>query len=163
MDRIAALADILPPAPPPPAPPSPWWTQPAVWLVAAFVAIFVGWMLLWLRRSRGWRALRAAAKQALQSGGKTASAAAELAACLRALLPETDWPLELRARLDALRFAPLSDAQARMQLQQLASELAAASAQALRTAWWQPVRAAAVLRAARHAGAKPTRPGRAQA
>ncbi|MGC9162545.1 MAG: hypothetical protein ACP5F9_03225 [Thiomonas sp.] len=163
MDRIAALADILPPAAPPPAPPPPWWVEPSVWLAAALVAILVGWTLLWLRRSRGWRALRAAAKQAMQPAGGTAPAAARLAACLRALLPETDWPLELRARLDALRFAPLTEAQARVQLQQLATELAAASAQAARAAWWRPVRATVVLCTARPAGAQPTCPQRAQA
>ncbi|MGC8701979.1 MAG: hypothetical protein ACP5RV_03350 [Thiomonas sp.] len=151
MDRIAALADIVPPAAPPAPPPAAWWQHGAVWLVVLVAALVLVWALLWRRRSRGWRALRTAARQALQPQDHPSQAALRLAAALRAQLPEASWPPALRQTLDALRFAPQPSAQA---LQQVAADIAAASEQAIRMAAWRPARAQAAFIAALHAAAE---------
>ena len=141
MDRIAALADIIPPAPPPPLPPAAWWQLPAVWLAAALVTLVVGWTLLWLHRSRRWRRLGDAAAQISLGSTKNLEAvnmahrATALAAQLRAVLPESDWPSALRLTLDTLRFAPRSATEALAALQQVAAAIQAASCQAARAAW----------------------------
>ena len=141
MDRIAALADIIVPTPPPPLPPVAWWQLPAVWLAAALVAFVVGWALLWLRRSRRWRRLGDAAAQITRRSAKNHEAvnlpcmATALAAQLRAVLPESDWPSALRLTLDALRFAPPSATDAQAALQQVAAAIQAASQWAARAAW----------------------------
>lgn len=138
MNRLAALADILPPAAPPPLPPAAWWQQSTVWLAAALVTLAVAWTLLWLRRSRRWRGLRTAARQVMQDGMAAPQAATRLAAPLRAVLPEADWPPALRQTLEALRFAPLSAPDAQAALLRLAADIEAASREAVRTAWWRP-------------------------
>lgn len=105
MDRAALLADILPPPAPPALPPAPWWSQPAPWLALAAVAalaLLAAWV--W-RQSRPWRRLAAAAAAAAHNTEPRA-AALQLAAALRAVLPETGWPPPLRRLLDALRYAP---------------------------------------------------------
>lgn len=152
MDRIAALADVIAPSAPPAPPPAAWWQQGVVWLAVLVAALVVLRVLLWLRRSRGWRALRTAARQALQSQDHPAQTALRLAAALRAQLPEASWPPALRQTLDALRFAPQPHAQT---LQQVAADIAAASEQAIRMAGWRPARAQAVFIAALHAAAEP--------
>ena len=141
MDRIAALADIIPPAPPPPLPPAAWWQLPAVWLAAALVTLVVGWTLLWLHRSRRWRRLGDAAAQISLGSTKNLEAvsmahrATALAAQLRAVLPESDWPSALRLTLDTLRFAPWPVTEALAALQQTATAIQAASRQAAHAAW----------------------------
>jgi len=152
MDRIAALADIIPPSAPPALPPAAWWQQGAVWLVVLVAALALFWVLLWLRRSHGWRALRTAARQALQPQDHPSQAALRLAAALRTQLPEASLPPALRQTLTALRFAPQPGAQT---LQQVAADIAAASEQAIRMAGWRPARAQAAFVAALHAPAEP--------
>jgi hypothetical protein len=152
MDRIAALADIIPPAAPPAPPPAAWWQHGAVWLVVLVAALTLVWVLLWLRRSRGWRALRTAARQAVLPQTDPSQSALRLAAALRAQLPEASWPPALRQTLAALRFAPQPSAQA---LQQVAADIAAASEQAIRMAAWRPARAQSAFIAALHAAAEP--------
>ena len=160
MDRIAALADIILPAPPPPLPPAAWWQLPAVWLAAALVALAAAWALLWLRRSRIWRRLGGAAAQVVGAPGKadaavsTQDAAAALAAQLRAVLPEADWPPALRQTLDALRFAPQSAPDAQVELHRLAAAIQVASRQAARPAWWRATLPQTVFACALHAAAK---------
>ena len=155
MNRIAALADILPPAAPPPLPPAAWWQLPTVWLAAALVMFAVVWTLLWLRRSRRWRRLRAAALQAQHGGMHPPQAATRLAADLRAVLPEAAWPPALRQRLEALRFAPLFAQDAQAELHRLAAHIAAASRLAVRAAWWRPGLPQTVFTGALHAAASP--------
>jgi len=152
MDRIAALADIIPPAAPPAPPPAAWWQQPVVWLVVLVAALVVLWALQWLRRSRGWRALRTAARQAVLPQTDPSQAALRLAAALRTQLPEASWPPALRQTLNVLRFALQPSAQA---LQQVAADIAAASEQAIRMAGWRPGRAQSAFIAALHAAAEP--------
>lgn len=139
MDRIAALADIIAPTPPPPLPPALWWQGPTVWLLAAFVLALLAWALFWLRRSRRWRALLAAAHQAVRADGAPQQAAIRLAAQLHRVLPETDWPQALRGPFDTLRFAPTGGAQsveqARQVLRSVAGVVEQASRRAARTAW----------------------------
>jgi hypothetical protein len=155
MNRIAALADILPPAAPPPLPPAAWWQLPMVGLAAALVLFAVVWVLLWRRRSRRWRNLRAAALHAMQDGMHPPQAATRLAAGLRAALPEAAWPPVLRQRLEALRFAPLPAQEAQTELHRLAAHIAAASRLAVRAAWWRPDLPQTVFTGALHAAASP--------
>ncbi|OIQ72197.1 hypothetical protein GALL_461800 [mine drainage metagenome] len=173
MDRIAALADIILPAPPPLLPPAAWWQLPAVWLAAALVALAAAWALLWFRRSRTLRRLGGAATQAAgapgrtDAAGSTEDAATALAAHLRAVLPEADWPPALSQTLDALRFAPLSAPDAQAALHRLAAAIQVASRQAARAAWWrstlpQTVFACALHAAARSGDAPPTVPNAVQ-
>ena len=139
MDRIAALADILPPAPPPPLPPAPWWQGPTAWLLAAFALMMLAWVLLWLRRSRRWRALHAAARQAARADCTPQQAATLLAAQLHSVLPEADWQQTLRGPFDTLRFAPTGGnqtvAQAGQLLRGVARAVEQASRRAARSAW----------------------------
>ncbi|WP_079416386.1 hypothetical protein [Thiomonas intermedia] len=144
MDRLAALADILPPQPPAPLPPLPWWQMPwAGWALAAAL-LFVAWGVLAWRRTRVWTRLQRQAhavrtdSAATAESAATASAATQLAAALREQWPESDWPQTMRTPLDDLRFAPRPDA-ARLRLIALGVERA--SARAARAAWWSPARA----------------------
>lgn len=138
MDRLAALADILPPPPPAPLPPLPWWQMPwAGWALAA-VLLLVAWGVLGWRRTRGWTRLQGQARAVRTESAATASAATQLAAALRELWPETDWPQTMRTHLDDLRFAPRPDA---ARLRQIALGVEAAGARAARAAWWSRARA----------------------
>lgn len=135
MDRLAALADILPP--PPPAP-LPWWQMPWVGWALAAALLLVAWGVLGWRRRRVWTRLQRQARAVRTESAAPASAATQLAAALRLLWPETDWPQTMRTRLDELRFAPRPDA---ARLRQIALGVESASARAARAAWWSRVRA----------------------
>lgn len=139
MDHIAALADILPPVPPPALPPAPWWQGTEVWLLMGLVLSVLIWAMFWLRRSRRWRHLRAVARRAMRDETNPQQAATILAGQLRKLLPEPDWPQDLRAALDALRFAAqtgqASVTLARDTLHRLADAIRLASGRAACAAW----------------------------
>lgn len=158
MDRLAALADILPPPPPAPLPPAPWWQTPLPWLALVFALALCVWVVLGWRRGRTWRLLRAQARAVLQRETQgpqttrlTTELATHLAAQLRLVLPETDWPQPLRTAFDALRFAPAS-AETSVTLKAAAQTLESAATQALRAAWWGRARAqAAFARSLQHA------------
>lgn len=130
MDRVAALADIVPPVAPPAVPPAGWWLLP--WFGIALLAALVLWAGIWRRRSRPWRRLRIAARRARRDEGDAdaAARAVELAAALRCALPEADWPQGLRRRLDDLRYAPATEAQSRRDLRALGAQLEPAAARA---------------------------------
>ncbi|WP_449369455.1 hypothetical protein [Thiomonas sp.] len=140
MDRLAALADILPPLPPAPLPPAPWWQAPQLWLgLAVVLAVCVGMGLAWMR-GRAWRRLRAQARAA-QGGVLPASqTAVQLAAQLRVFWPEADWPPSLRVDFDRLRFAHESAETASL-LHATAQRLEFAATPALRAAWLSRTRA----------------------
>lgn len=138
MDRLAALADILPPPPPAPLPALPWWQMPWVGWALAAVLLLVAWGVLGWRRRRVWTRLQRQARSVRTDDADTASAATQLAAALRLLWPESDWPQTMRTRLDELRFAPRPDA---ARLRQIALGVESASARAARAAWWSRVRA----------------------
>jgi hypothetical protein len=155
MDRLAALADILPPLPPAPLPPAPWWQTPLPWLALAVALAVCVWLVLGWRRGRVWRRLQAHARAALQcetQGPQTSQLATHmathlathLAAQLRLALPEDDWPQPLRTAFDALRFAPAS-AETSITLKAAAQTLESAATQALRAAWWGRARAQAAF------------------
>jgi hypothetical protein len=135
MDRAALLADILPPPAPPALPPAPWWSQPAPWLALA-AAVVLALLAAWAwRQSRPWRRLAAAAADAaLKAEADPRAAALLLAANLRAVLPEAQWPPPLRALLDALRYAP-DDAQVAPQTARVAREIEQAARRAAARAW----------------------------
>ncbi|OIQ79956.1 hypothetical protein GALL_382950 [mine drainage metagenome] len=112
IDRIAALADIVPPAPAMPPPPQPWWFGP--WGAALAGALLCAALcLFWaVWRTRGqlralW-ALRRLQKRSLASPpgadeiGFAVSAA--LACAQRAGVEAHDLPAACRAQLDALRY-----------------------------------------------------------
>lgn len=145
IDRLAQLADILPPPAPPPLPAVPWWQGPGPWLLLGAVAlalVVAAWV--WAQ-GRAWRRLRA---QARTAGGQTVAvpqAAAALAAALRARVPETDWPQPLHAAFDTLRYAPQATPQG---LRSLCALLEAASRRAARRAWRGHDRARAAFVAA---------------
>ncbi|CAZ87691.1 conserved hypothetical protein [Thiomonas arsenitoxydans] len=165
MDRLAALADILPPLPPAPLPPAPWWQTPLPWLALVFALALCVWVLLGWRRGRVWRLLRAQARAVLQretQGPQTSQLTTELttqlathlAAQLRLALPEAGWPQPLRTAFDALRFAPAS-AETSITLKAAAQTLESAATQALRAAWWGRARAyAAFVHSLQHAALK---------
>ncbi|OYV29742.1 MAG: hypothetical protein B7Z79_09555 [Thiomonas sp. 20-64-9] len=165
MDRLAALADILPPLPPAPLPPAPWWQTPQPWLALVFAPALCVWVVLGWGRGRTWRLLRAQARAVLQretQGPQTTQLATELAtqlathlaAQLRLALPEADWPQPLRTAFDALRFAPAS-AETSIDLKAAAQTLESAATQALRAAWWGRARAhAAFVHSLQHAALK---------
>ena len=165
MDRLAALADILPPLPPAPLPPASWWQTPQPWLALVVVLAVCVWVLLGWRRGRVWRLLRAQARAVLQretQGPQTSQLTTELttqlatllAAQLRLALPEADWPQPLRTVFDALRFAPAS-AETPITLKAAAQTLESAATQALRAAWWGRARAhAAFVHSLQHAALK---------
>lgn len=151
MDRLAALADILPPLPPAPLPPAPWWQTPQPWLALTVALALCAWAVLGWRRGRVWRLLRAQARGVLQRETQgpqtpqlTTELATHLAAQLRLVLPEADWPQPLRTAFDALRFAPAS-AEASSVLKTTAQTLETAATQALRAAWWGKPRAQAAF------------------
>lgn len=158
MDRLAALADILPPLPPAPLPPAPWWQTPQPWLGLAVALAVCVWVVLGWRRGRVWRRLQTQARAVLQretQGPQTSQLATHLAthlaAQLRLALPEADWPQPLRTDFDALRFAPAS-AETSITLKAAAQTLESAATQALRTAWWGRARAhAAFVQSLQHA------------
>lgn len=112
IDRIAALADIVPPAPAMPPPPQPWWFGP--WGVALAGALLcTALCLIWaVWRTRGQlralRALRRLRKRSLVSPpaadqiGFAASAA--LACAQRGGVEAHDLPAACRAQLDTLRY-----------------------------------------------------------
>lgn len=135
MDRAALLADILPPPAPPALPPAPWWSQPTPWLALA-AAVVLALLAAWTwRQSRPWRSLaEAAADAAREADVDPRAAALLLAAKLRAVLPETQWPPPLRAVLDALRYAP-ADADAAAQAARVAHEIAQAARRAAVRGW----------------------------
>ena len=165
MDRLAALADILPPLPPAPLPPAPWWQTPQPWLALVVALVLCAWVVLGWRRGRTWRLLRAQARAVLQretQGPQTTQLATELAtqlathlaAQLRLVLPEAGWPQPLRTAFDALRFAPAS-AETSIDLKAAAQTLESAATQALRAAWWGRARAhAAFVHSLQHAALK---------
>lgn len=161
MDRLAALADILPPLPPAPLPPAPWWQTPQSWLALTVVMALCAWAVLGWRRGRVWRRLRAQARGVLQRETQgpqtpqlTTELATHLAAQLRLVLPEAGWPQPLRTAFDALRFAPAS-AEAPITLKAAAQTLESAATQALRAAWWGRARAhAAFVHSLQHAALK---------
>lgn len=157
MDRLAALADILPPLPPAPLPPAPWWQTPLPWLALAVVLAVCVWVVLGWRRGRVWWLLRAQARAVLQretQGPQTTQLATHLAAQLRLALPEAEWPQPLRTAFDALRFAPAS-AETPITLKAAAQTLESAATQALRAAWWGRARAhAAFVHSLQHAALK---------
>ncbi|MEW6561344.1 MAG: hypothetical protein AB1412_14255 [Pseudomonadota bacterium] len=133
MDRLAALADILPPPTPAPLPPLPWWQMPWVaWSLLA-VLLLLTWALLAWRRGKRWRQLCARARAVQGDGVATASAAVELATSVRRCWPEAEWPQTLRANFDALRFAPRPDPAL---LRLVARGVQTAAARAARAAWW---------------------------
>ena len=137
MDRLAALADILPPLPPALLPPVPWWQAPQPWLGLAVALAACAWAALGWRRGRTWRRLRAQARAVLRDGADGSQATqlgTHLAAQLRLVLPEADWPQPLRTAFDALRFAPVT-AETSIGLMAAARMLESAAAQALRAAW----------------------------
>jgi hypothetical protein len=165
MDRLAALADILPPLPPAPLPPALWWQTPLPWLALVFALALCAWVVLGWRRGRTWRLLRAQARAVWQretQGPQTTQLATELAtqlathlaAQLRLALPEAGWPQPLRTAFDALRFAPAS-AETSIDLKAAAQTLESAATQALRAAWWGRARAhAAFVHSLQHAALK---------
>ena len=138
MDRLAALADILPPPPPAPLPPLPWWQMPWVGWALAAALLIVAWGVLGWRRRRAWTRLQHQARAARAQGAAPAPAATQLAAAVRLLWPESDWPQTLRTHLDDLRFAPRPDA---ARLRQIALGVETAGARAARAAWWSRARA----------------------
>ena len=133
MDRLAALADILPPPPPPPLPPLPWWQMPALaWALAALSLLLI-WAALGWRRRRAWARLQRQARAAQAAAAAVAPTATQLAAALRRQWPEADWPQPLQSHFDTLRFAAEADAAL---LRQVAAGVEQASARAGRAAWW---------------------------
>ena len=132
MDRLAALADILPPPPPPPLPPLPWWQTPTwAWALAALSLLLI-WAALSWRRRLVWARLQRQARAARASAAVVPTAT-QLAAALRRQWPEADWPQRLQSHFDTLRFAAEADAAL---LQQVAAGVEQASARAARAAWW---------------------------
>ena len=112
IDRIAALADIVPPVPAMPPPPHPWWFGP--WgAVFAGGLLFAGLCLFWtVWRTHGqlralW-ALRRLERSVLarQPGASEAGFAvsAALACAKRGGVKADDLPAACRAHLDALRY-----------------------------------------------------------
>jgi len=138
MDRLAALADILPPPHPAPLPSTPWWQQPGLAWALAAALLLTAWAVVGWRRRRVWTQLRRHARRVRSGSAPAAPAATQLAAALRQRWPETAWPSALRNGLDDLRFAPRPDA---ARLRQLALAVEAACARAARAAWWSHARA----------------------
>ena len=98
MDRLAALADILPPLPPAPLPPAPWWQTPLPWLALVFVLAVCVWVLLGWRRGRTWRLLRAQARAVWQRETQVPQTT-QLATLLAAQLRSTQHPEAYARRL----------------------------------------------------------------
>ena len=144
MDRLAALADILPPLPPAPLPPAPWWQGPQLWLVLAVALAVCVWMGVGWLRGRAWRRLRAQARAVLRDGLPAQQAATQLAAQLREVWPESDWPPPLCGTFDGLRFAP-ETAETSILLHATAQRLESAATQAMRAIWRGRARAKAAF------------------
>ena len=112
IDRLAALADIVPPAPVMPPPPAPWWL--GSWGVAFAVAVSLALLgLLWAawrthRQRRALRALRRLRKTYSNThlGRDAASfaASAALACAQQGGVNIKALPASCRAKLDALRY-----------------------------------------------------------
>lgn len=141
MDRVAALADILPPLPPDATAAASPWAQP--WAIPGLVLLLGAalWAALWWRRARPWRAVAAAAHAAVSDAPSPAMQAAAIAAALRPALPDGDWPATLRERLDALRYRDLPAERAAEELQALGRATAHATRAAWRAAALSPRRA----------------------
>lgn len=112
IDRLAALADIVPPAPAMRPPPPPWWLGP--WGMALAVAVSFALLgLLWAawrthRQRRALRALRrlrrAFPNTHLGHDAASVAASAALACAQQGGVNIKALPTSCRARLDALRY-----------------------------------------------------------
>ncbi len=144
MDRVAALADIVPPSPPAAVAVAPWWQHPAVALVLIVAVALLA--AAWARRSRRWRRLRASVRGACRAGGGAVpDRAVALAAALRAALPEADWPQALRGALDRLRYASAAEPQASRRLAALSATVDSAATRAIAASALSPRRARAAF------------------
>lgn len=88
MDRLAALADIIPPQPPAPLPPLPWWQMPEAWWGLAALLLLLAWGALGWRRRRVWTQLQCQARAA-QAADAAAAAAAAAAVAPGVMQPST--------------------------------------------------------------------------
>ena len=112
IDRLAALADIVPPAPAVPPPPPPWWLGP--WGMALAVAVSLALLgLLWAvwrthRQRRALRALRRLRKtysnMHLGHDQVSFAASAALVCARQGGVDAKELPTSCRAQLDALRY-----------------------------------------------------------
>jgi hypothetical protein len=116
IDRLSALADIVPPRPFLPPPAAPWWQGPwSVLLVTAMLVAAVGatWVIGRSRKPlRGLCALRRIRAQAMacaSAADASCLASAAMACCAAAGVPSAALPATVRAMADTLRFDPGAD------------------------------------------------------
>ena len=116
IDRLSALADIVPPHPFPPPAAASWWQGPwGVLLVTAMLMAAVGatWVIGRARKPlRGMRALRRIRAQAMvcaNAANASRLASAALACSAAAGVPSAVLPAAVRAMADTLRFDPGAD------------------------------------------------------
>ena len=116
IDRLSALADIVPPRPFPPPAVASWWQGPwGVLLFMAMLVVAVGatWVIGRARKPlRGLRALRRVRAQAMvcaNAADASRLASAALACSAAAGVASAVLPAAVRAMADTLRFDPGAD------------------------------------------------------